>query len=70
MTVALRFALREPDASAGAAATVLVALVVALVAATADAGVHGMDIDRLWPFALAGLLAPGGSQILFTLGIC
>jgi uncharacterized membrane protein len=28
-----------------------------------------MDIDRLWPFALAGLLAPGGSQILFTLAV-
>ena len=68
MTVALRFALRSPDAGAGAAATVLVALAVALVAAGADAA-HGVEVGRLWPFALAGLLAPGGSQILFTLAV-
>ena len=69
MTVALRFALRAPDAGAGAAATVLVALAVALVAAAGDAGVHGAELHGLWPFALAGLLAPGGSQILFTLAV-
>jgi drug/metabolite transporter (DMT)-like permease len=69
MTVALRFALRAPDAGAGAAATVLVALVVALAAAAGDAGAHGIAFGGLWPFALAGLIAPGGSQILFTLAV-
>src|SRR5881227_1217196 len=69
MTVALRFALRSPAAGAGAAATVLVALVPALVAAAAVAGVHGVGVHGLWPFALAGLVAPGGSQILFTLAV-
>ena len=68
MTVALRFALRSPDAGAGAAATVLVALVPALVA-VAGTAVHGIEVGGLWPFALAGLLAPGGSQILFTLAV-
>jgi drug/metabolite transporter (DMT)-like permease len=69
MTVALRFALRTPDAGAGAAATLVVALAVALVAGTASVAVDGLDADRLWPFLLAGLLAPGGSQILFTLAV-
>ncbi|HEX6701596.1 MAG TPA: DMT family transporter [Gaiellaceae bacterium] len=69
MTVALRFALRTPDAGAGAAATLVVALAVALVAGAASVGAHGLDAGRLWPFVLAGLLAPGGSQILFTLAV-
>src|SRR5438067_13010720 len=69
MTVALRFALRSPDAGAGAAATVLVALVPALVAAVAGTAAHGVHVHGLWPFAFAGLLAPGGSQILFTLAV-
>jgi len=69
MTVALRFALRAPDAGAGAAATLVVALAVALVAGVASVGAHGLEADRLWPFLLAGLLAPGGSQILFTLAV-
>src|SRR5207244_6062861 len=72
MTVALRFALRA-DAGAGAAATVLAALVVSVTAAgieAAGAGAgHGLDVPSLWPFALAGLIAPGSSQILFTLAV-
>jgi len=69
MTVALRFALRVPDAGAGAAATLMVALAVAATAAGIDATSHGIDVAGLWPFALAGLLAPGSSQILFTLAV-
>jgi drug/metabolite transporter (DMT)-like permease len=72
MTVALRFALRaDADAGAGAAATVLAALVVSATAAgieAAGAG-HGLHVRSLWPFALAGLIAPGSSQILFTLAV-
>ena len=40
------------------------ALGVALVAAAFHPNLHGA-----WPFLLAGLLAPGGSQILFTLAV-
>src|SRR6478672_7833758 len=62
MTVALRLALSKlDDASAAPLATILPALLIALVAAAFHPDLHGA-----WPFLLAGLLAPGGSQILFT----
>ena len=65
MTVALRMGLRGLGDSSGAAlATVIGALGVALVAAALDLGLAGA-----WPFLLAGLLAPGASQILFTLAV-
>jgi drug/metabolite transporter (DMT)-like permease len=65
MTVALRLGLRGlPDAAGATLATVVVALGVALVAALVRHDVHGA-----WPFLLTGLLAPGGSQILFTLAV-
>lgn len=70
MTVALRFGLRrEPDAGAATLATAFVAFVVALVAAVIEAGVSGPDLGAAWPYLLAGLLAPGGSQICFTLAV-
>jgi len=70
MTVALRIALlRFPGAAVGAVATVVSALAVALVAAGVEAGRGDMDLAGVWVFALAGLLAPGGSQILFTLAV-
>jgi drug/metabolite transporter (DMT)-like permease len=65
MTVALRLAMRGlGDAGGAALATVIPALVIALVAAAVHPNLHGA-----WPFLLAGLLAPGGSQILFTLAV-
>lgn len=65
MTVAVRFGLRGvPDAGGAAVATIIPALVVALVAAT-----YRHDFHHAWPFLLAGLLAPGGSQMLFTLAV-
>ncbi len=65
MTVALRMGLRGLDDTVGATlATVLVALAVALVAAAFD-----FDLSGAWPFLLAGLLAPGASQVLFTLAV-
>ncbi|MDP9284302.1 MAG: DMT family transporter, partial [Actinomycetota bacterium] len=65
MTVALRMALRGLDDASGAAlATVLPALAVSLVAAAFHPDLHGA-----WPFLLTGLLAPGSSQILFTLAV-
>ncbi len=65
MTIAVRVGIRDGgDASAAALATVLPALGVALVAAS-----FRHDFHHLWPFFLAGLLAPGASQVLFTLGV-
>jgi drug/metabolite transporter (DMT)-like permease len=65
MTVALRVGLRGGEARAATLATLLAALAVSVVAfAAAGADAHGA-----WPFLLAGVLAPGGSQILFTLSI-
>ena len=65
MTVAIRLGLRGLDDALGATfATVIVALAVALVAAAVR---H--DPSGAWPFLLAGLLAPGGSQLLFTLAV-
>jgi len=62
---ALRLALRGLDDTRGATlATVMTAFGVALVAAA----VHP-DLRGAWPFLLAGVLAPGVSQILFTLAV-
>jgi drug/metabolite transporter (DMT)-like permease len=67
MTVALRPALaREPSAELGALLTVLPALAVVLVAAFLR---FDWQLGGLWPFALAGILGPGLSQTLFTLGV-
>jgi len=65
MTVGLRLGLRGlADAGGAAFATVISATCVALAAATLRHDVH-----HAWPFLLTGLLAPGGSQILFTLAV-
>ncbi|MSO58318.1 MAG: hypothetical protein EXQ77_04685 [Thermoleophilia bacterium] len=67
MTVALRVALgRGIDAVAGTLATVLVALAVAVTATVLRGGV---ELDGLWPFIVAGFLAPGLSQTLFTFAV-
>jgi drug/metabolite transporter (DMT)-like permease len=65
MTVAVRAGLRGGSANAAALATILPALAVALTAAV----IRGGGWRETWPFLLAGLLAPGGSQILFTRSI-
>lgn len=65
MTIAVRVGLRDGgDAGGAALATVLSALGVALVAS-----LFRHDVHHVWPFFLAGLLAPGASQVLFTLGV-
>ena len=67
MTVAVRIGFdRVQDAALATAATVIVALAVAILAALV-AGPHGV-LDA-WPYALAGFLAPGSSQLLFTFAI-
>lgn len=65
MTIGVRLGMRGlPSADGVALATVLPALAVTLIAACVRHDVHGA-----WPFLLAGLLAPGGSQVLFTLAV-
>ena len=67
MTVALRPAIaRGDDPLVGAFYTVVPALFVALVAA---AIVGDWNVSAAWPFALAGILGPGVSQVLFILAI-
>jgi drug/metabolite transporter (DMT)-like permease len=61
MTVAVRVGIRGVEAGTATLATLIPALLVALVAA----GIHH-DLHGTWPFLLAGLLAPGISQLLFT----
>ena len=68
MTVAVRLGLlRMPDVRLGAAATALVAFGVALAATPFGSG--ETNVRDLALFALAGLLAPGMSQLLFTLAV-
>jgi drug/metabolite transporter (DMT)-like permease len=66
MTVALRFALaRVADAEAGALWTILAGFAITLPFAVAGE----LDLGGMWPFLLAGVLGPGGSQLLFTLAV-
>ena len=68
MTVALRFALRRNgDADMGALVTIAAAAVVAVVAAVAAGS--AFEWRDLAVFAAAGLIAPGGSQLLFTMAV-
>lgn len=67
MTIALRVALRDANAEVGAFVTVLAAFVV--VAAWAVLESASFDARGLAVFALTGLLAPGSSQLLFTLAV-
>lgn len=69
MTIALRFALRRsPDAEVGAVVTTAAGLAVAVGFLAFDLP-HGLHLGALALFGLAGLLAPGGSQLLFTLAV-
>ena len=66
MTVALRFALaRVPDAEDGALLTIVSAFAVTLPFVAA----REVDLGGTWPFLLAGVLGPGGSQLLVTLAV-
>jgi drug/metabolite transporter (DMT)-like permease len=65
MTVAIRSGLGEDGAAMrAAAATIVTALVVAAIAS-----LPRHDYTDAWKFFLAGILAPGLSQLLFTLSI-
>ncbi len=63
LSVTLGLAMRRsPDAEAGALVTALVALACCGALALAAGGWTG----EAWPFLLAGLVAPGGSQLLYV----
>lgn len=67
MAVAIRLGLRRlDDPVAGSLATAVVALVVTVAIAVVPVAEHGLDLSELWPFFLAGTIAPGVSQLLFT----
>jgi drug/metabolite transporter (DMT)-like permease len=70
MSVGLRVGLtRHSDAELATLCTVAAALVVGIVAATAEAPSRGVHAGAAWPFLLAGLISPGAAQILVTLAI-
>ena len=70
MAVALRVALsRRSDTALATLATIAAALVVSLVAASAEAPSRGVHAAGVWPFVLAGMLQPGIGQLLATLAI-
>jgi drug/metabolite transporter (DMT)-like permease len=64
MTVAIRFGLQGGNAATGALAMVVWGAAVAVVAA-----LPAHDLHRTWQFFLAGLIAPGCSQVLFTIAV-
>lgn len=67
MTVLVRIALGTGvPAPAGTFFTILPACLVTALAAVARGDV---DLVAAWPFVLAGLLAPGAAQILFTFAV-
>ena len=61
MTVAMRSGLGGTEAAAGALATLVWSTAVTVAVALPRHDLHGA-----WPFLLAGILAPGCSQVLFT----
>lgn len=62
LAVAIRLSTRRgADPETGALATTAISL----VACGSAALVIGGDVEDLWPFLLAGMIAPGASQILF-----
>jgi drug/metabolite transporter (DMT)-like permease len=66
MSVALGFSMRRSrDALVGAFATALSGFCVCAVVAAIGREWGG----EIWPYMLAGLLAPGGAQLLFVLGV-
>jgi uncharacterized membrane protein len=68
MTVLVRIALgRGAAPEAGTLYTIVPAFSVTAVVAIALGGAR--DVDEAWPFLLAGVLAPGIAQILFTFAV-
>ena len=69
MTVAVRDGLlRVPDPAAGSFVTATVGLIVTFPAALAS-GPDRLFSSQIWPFLVAGLIAPGVAGLLFTLAV-
>ena len=67
LAVAVRFGLRSvDDPELGAFVTVTVALVLTTAIGLVSSAGDGFDWGELWPFLVAGAIAPGLSQLLFT----
>ena len=67
LTVAVRWGLgRGVDPEVGALAAVLVGSAASGAVAALFALTRGADTGELWPFFVAGMAAPGASQILLT----
>src|SRR3954464_8576894 len=67
MSVAVRFAVRRSqDAELGSLAMTSSAFV--LTAIVGLAATRELDLSEIWPFLIAGLLAPGLSQVFFVRG--
>jgi len=67
LAVAVRFGLRSvDDPELGALVTVAVALVLTTAIGLVSSAGDGFDTGELGPFLVAGALAPGLSQLLFT----
>ena len=70
MTVAVRLGFaRSADAGLASLTMTLVAFAVCAAGSALFADPGELRVEVLWPFALAGLLAPGLSQVLFTRAI-
>jgi drug/metabolite transporter (DMT)-like permease len=70
MAVTVRTGLRRgADPRVGAVVITGVSVLVSLAAAIPAAALETVEAGDLWPFALAGALVPGGSQILFIIAV-
>src|SRR5215218_7348291 len=70
LSVAVRLALRRgADPAVGAFVTVTLAAALSAVLAVPSALTEGVDAGELWPFVVAGLIAPGASQIFLTFAV-
>ena len=65
MAVAVRFALRRFD-DAEVCALAMSSVALAVTGLIGLAAADGFDLGELWPFLVAGAIAPGLSQILFV----
>ena len=70
LAVAVRHGLgRGADPEVGALVVPTVALVLAVVVSVPSLALDTLRVADLWPFALAGLLVPGLSQLLFIFAV-
>jgi hypothetical protein len=66
----VRHALRRgADPYVGAVVVPGVAVIVAVVVSAPSLALDEIHLADLWPFALAGLLVPGASQLLFIIAV-